>query len=61
MRRAVRILAAVLILIGAVWTLQGVNVLGGSRMSGDTFWAGTGLTLIVVGIAVGAGSMLRRR
>ena len=61
MRRVVRVVAVVLILMGAVWTLQGVNVLAGSRMSGDSFWAGTGLVLLIVGIALGAGSLLRRR
>lgn len=60
MRRVLRGVAVLLILIGGVWTLQGVNVLGGSRMSGNSFWAGTGLILLVVGIGLGAGSMMWR-
>ena len=60
MRLALRFIAAVLILIGAVWTLQGVNLLAGSRMSGDTFWAGTGLVLLVVGVGLGAATVVHR-
>jgi hypothetical protein len=47
-----------LVLVGAVWALQGVGVLGGSAMTGSTLWAVigpivavVGLVLIVIGIA----------
>lgn len=47
-----------LVLVGAVWALQGVGVLGGSAMTGSTVWAVigpivavVGLVLIVIGIA----------
>ena len=47
-----------LVLVGAVWALQGVGVLGGSAMTGSTLWAVigpivalVGLALIVIGIA----------
>jgi hypothetical protein len=43
--------------LGAVWTLQGLNLLGGSVMSGVTMWAIigpivaiAGLILIVIGV-----------
>jgi hypothetical protein len=46
-----------LILVGIVWTLQGVGVIGGSVMSGVTLWAVigpldvlSGLVLVVVGL-----------
>jgi hypothetical protein len=46
-----------LMLAGVVFTLQGVGVLGGSVMSGVTFWAVagpvialTGLVLAVIGL-----------
>jgi hypothetical protein len=54
----------VLSAIGAVWTLQGLNVLGGSVMSGSPLWATIGPIVLVVGlalIAVAVGIALRRR
>lgn len=43
------VLGAVLALIGLVWTLQGLNLLGGSGMSGQPVWAVIGVVLIAVG------------
>jgi hypothetical protein len=51
---------ALLVLFGAVWTLQGLDVLGGSAMSGTTFWAVVGPIVAVVG-AVLLVTGLRRR
>lgn len=39
----------VLILVGFVWFFQGINVLLGSFMSGDSFYAVLGGVLVVVG------------
>ena len=36
-------------LLGAVWFLQGINVLGGSGMSGEAFWAVAGAVLVALG------------
>jgi hypothetical protein len=52
MRIALRILAALLILIGIVWILQGVNVLPGSFMSGQMQWAWRGGICALMGIAI---------
>lgn len=38
--------------LGAVWVLQGVGVLPGSFMTGQSFWAWTGAALILAGAAV---------
>jgi hypothetical protein len=46
------VLGILLVLIGVVWILQGINVLPGSFMSGQTKWAING------GIAVVAGALL---
>ena len=51
---------AVLVLVGVVWFLQGIDVLGGSGMSGKTLWAVVGPVVALVG----AGALvlgLRRR
>jgi uncharacterized membrane protein HdeD (DUF308 family) len=46
------IVGVVVALLGAVWTLQGANILGGSVMSGQSQWLYIGIVLIVVGIAI---------
>jgi len=51
-------------LIGAVWTLQGLGVLGGSVMSGDRTWAVVGPIVGIAGLVLLAfglrGSRARR-
>nr|MDT0656551.1 hypothetical protein [Micromonospora sp. DSM 115978] len=50
------------IVVGAVWTLQGLGHLGGSVMSGQRVWAIIGPVLAVVGLAlIGLGLRTRRR
>ena len=44
-----RIIGVLLVLPGAVWVLQGINVLPGSFMSGDPQWAVNGLLAIMLG------------
>jgi hypothetical protein len=46
------IVAAVLILLGAVWILQGLNILPGSFMTGHIQWAIYGALLAVIGIVL---------
>jgi hypothetical protein len=38
--------------VGVVWTLQGLDVMGGSPMSGDSTWAIVGPIVAVVGMLV---------
>lgn len=45
-------LGVILVLIGAIWTLQGANLLGGSFMTGSRTWLVIGLLAIVVGVAL---------
>ena len=45
-------LAAVLMFFGGVWFLQGVGVLPGSFMSGQTKWAVIGAVAFVVGLVL---------
>ena len=49
MKLILQIVAVILILSGAVFLLQGVNILPGSYMSGDPQWAINGSVMIVVG------------
>ena len=41
-------------LAGVVFTLQGVGVLGGSVMSGVTFWAVACPVIVLAGLAIAA-------
>jgi hypothetical protein len=45
-----RIVGLLLVLVGAVWALQGVGVIGGSGMTGSTRWLVIGLVLVVAGL-----------
>ena len=49
MRNVVVGLGALLVLVGAVWTLQGIGVLGGSAMSGNPVWAVVGPVAAIAG------------
>ena len=54
------IVGVVLLLMGAVWTLQGANVLAGSVMSGQSQWLYIGIALVVVGLVLLYWTNLRR-
>jgi hypothetical protein len=43
-------LGVLAILVGGVWTLQGLNILGGSAMSGHGLFAVIGLIVGVIGV-----------
>jgi hypothetical protein len=55
------VLAAVVALVGLVWLGQGLGMIPGSFMSGDSFWAIAGLALVAAAIAYAAWPRLRRR
>lgn len=40
---------AVLVLLGALWTFQGLGVIGGSFMTGSRTWLVIGLVVLAVG------------
>jgi hypothetical protein len=46
------VLGVLLILVGGVWTLQGLDVMGGSAMSGVTIWAIVGPIVVILGLWV---------
>ncbi|WP_460819314.1 hypothetical protein [Nocardioides korecus] len=54
-RNVSRVIGALLVLLGLLWILQGLDVVGGSGMSGHVIWAVIG---VVVG-AVGVGMIVR--
>jgi hypothetical protein len=52
MRIALNVSAILFLLVGCVWILQGVNILPGSFMTGQTKWAIYGGLLVVAGIGL---------
>ena len=46
------LVGAILVLFGAIWFLQGINVLPGSFMTGQIRWAVYGGIAIAVGITL---------
>jgi len=62
MRYVLLIVGGLIALMGLVWLLQGVGVLLGSFMTGQTFWAIVGAIMLAIGgILVFAGFRLNRR
>jgi hypothetical protein len=55
------IAGAILILMGTVWFLQGINVLPGSFMSGQTRWAVNGAIAAAAGLALVVAARRRAR
>jgi LPXTG-motif cell wall-anchored protein len=47
-------------LLGCVWFLQGINVLPGSFMTGQTKWAVYGALLLVAGVGLLIAAKRRR-
>ena len=55
-------LGVLLILMGGVWTLQGLGVLqSSSPMTGVTFWAIVGPVVALAGLALALGKLGRRK
>ena len=45
-----RVLGVLLVLVGAVWFTQGIGVLKGSFMTGDSVWTVIGVLCVFVGL-----------
>jgi hypothetical protein len=52
MRVFLGILGGAMMIVGAIWFLQGIRVLPGSFMTGSTFWAVTGAIVALAGVAI---------
>ncbi len=52
MRIVIRVVGVLLVIVGCIWFLQGVNVLPGSFMTGQIRWAVYGAISVVAGIVV---------
>ena len=52
MKLVLTVAGAVMVLLGAVWILQGINILPGSFMTGQIQWAIYGAVLAIAGVVV---------
>jgi len=52
MRIALNVAAALCLIVGCIWILQGTNILPGSFMTGQMKWAANGGYLVIAGIAL---------
>ncbi len=52
MRSTLIIIGVVAIVVGAIWTGQGMGLIPGSFMTGDTKWLIIGLIVAVVGVVL---------
>lgn len=60
MRITLNVLGVLFLLMGGVWFLQGINVLPGSFMTGQTRWAVYGGLLAVAGVGLLVSTSRRR-
>ncbi|MFZ0217629.1 MAG: hypothetical protein WAM30_16995 [Candidatus Dormiibacterota bacterium] len=61
MRRLALLPAAVFLIAGAVWVLQGVGLIKGSFMTGDRRWEAIGLVVFILGLLLGWFGLRRKR
>ena len=61
MRIVGSVVGVVLVLLGALWVLQGANLVGGSVMSGQSQWLYIGIVVAILGLVVLWWFNLRRR
>jgi hypothetical protein len=61
LRVGVGVVAVLVLLIGAVFAGQGLGYIPGSFMTGDIHWFWIGSGMVVIGLAIGTGAVLRRR
>ncbi len=58
-RTVPRAVGVVAVLLGALFALQGIGLVGGSFMTGQRLWLFIGIVLVVLGVGVISGSFRR--
>lgn len=52
MKIALNVVGVLVVLMGCIWFLQGINILPGSFMTGQIRWAVYGAIAVVVGVVL---------
>jgi hypothetical protein len=55
------VIGVLFVVAGGVWTLQGVGYIKGSFMTGTTTWSVVGPIVVIIGLAMAATGLRRRR
>jgi hypothetical protein len=55
------VLSVLMLAVGVIWTLQGLDVIKGSSMSGQEYWAVVGPAIAGFGLALGIVVLRSRR
>ncbi len=55
-----RFIGIILLLVGTLWSFQGVGLVGGSFMTGQKQWLYIGIVTAVIGLALTAWAFARR-
>ncbi len=61
MKYGLLVLGVALLLTGSIWTLQGLNVIKGSFMTGQSLWLMMGLLFLVIGVGVSLAGLRMQR
>ncbi len=56
-----RLTGVILFLVGVLWILQGVGIVGGSFMTGQSQWLYIGIVTAAVGVGLFACTVFRNR
>ncbi|GLZ55284.1 hypothetical protein [Actinomycetospora sp. NBRC 106378] len=59
-RTPLRVVGVVAALLGLLFTLQGIGLVGGSFMTGQRLWLIIGIVLVVLGLLVASGGLFGR-
>lgn len=59
-RTPLRVVGVVAALLGLLFALQGLGLVGGSFMTGQRLWLVIGIVLVVLGVLVASGGLFRR-
>ncbi len=60
MKLGLRLFGVLMLIVGGVWMLQGLNVMPGSFMSGQMQWFNIGALVAIAGLALLGWSFRRR-
>ena len=60
-RGTVVLIGAIVVLLGAIFTLQGIGTLQGSPMSNTTTWSVAGPIIVVIGLGIVVFGLRRSR
>lgn len=61
MKAILQAMGGMLLLAGTIFFLQGINVLPGSFMTGQPFWAWAGIMCLIVGLVLLLAGVARAR